>query len=286
MVLTTAFVLALSLPATAGAVTGELADLIQRKIAGSQERELVSGSADKATGDGVPAQLLADVARVSLDNGVTASGLASFFDLLASSARDGIPTGPLVEKVMEGLAKGVDEKRITRALRSVSGRLAAAGTLVEPLSLEGEEREWLILSTADAMAAGMSKRSLAKVFEALVRRDGDSSLPPGKVVDMVKVGSGYGVDQDKLVSYTQTLIRNKSSDEKDIQRMINDLARAVQSGGGGDLDDLVDDERGEMDDDHDEDEDEEEDDDEHGDDDHDDKGDDDDDGDEGSSEDD
>lgn len=226
-------------PLPAQALARSVQRSIDSRVDAGQDRERLHQAAETAIAGGVAPEVIGRVADASLDGGVSAQGLISFMQRLAEAAQGQLPVEPLADKILEGIAKGVGERKIAMALGSVAGRLDAAENLVADLGDEPEDRDDLIVSTADAMAAGMSSGSLRRVFAAMAGREQGSGLAPDKVLEMVKTASGYGVDESKLTSYAESLARSRDAGEDDIHRVLDELARVAREGDEDGLDEMV-----------------------------------------------
>jgi hypothetical protein len=69
---------------------------------------------------------------------------------------------PLANKVREGLAKGVDPKRIDTVVRQLAGHLSTADALIHELNLAAAPvRDEPVVLLADALAGGVSATKCA-----------------------------------------------------------------------------------------------------------------------------
>jgi hypothetical protein len=117
----------------------------------------------------LPAQ--ADVAA-RLSGRVSAEVAAAVGQLAESAARQGLPVEPLVEKAIEGGAKGVPAARVIGALRSLVGVLGESATAVRAAGMAGSNAE-VIEAGAFALNAGLDRREV----ESLVRHSRPPYLP-------------------------------------------------------------------------------------------------------------
>lgn len=101
--------------------------------------------------------------------------------VLDSAKAAELPTEPLVDRALEGVAKGADGDRIVRAVRRLAAELAAARGALGRRSTPAE-----IVSGASALRAGAAPEDLAR----LRARRGDRSLTvaAGVLADLVAVG--------------------------------------------------------------------------------------------------
>lgn len=124
----------------------------------------------------VPAR--AQDARLSRLDSATAAQVV----LLADSARvEGLPTEPLIQKALEGRAKGAEPVRIIAAVRQLRTQLASARAALGP---DAEPAE--LVAGAASLRVGASPSALSEL--RALRRDGSLVVPLGVLADMVADG--------------------------------------------------------------------------------------------------
>ncbi|UCG39359.1 MAG: hypothetical protein JSV00_03775, partial [bacterium] len=155
---------------------------------------------------------------------------AGMLRVLAEAGGRGIPTTPLTGKIMEGLAKDVGEENIIRALGKVEERLQFAVGQADRVPVGPAEREELIVNTADAVAAGVDRRAIERVFEAMAGRGPAGRVAPSQVMEAVKTGGGYGVDSDTLGRYATDLARDRKADRQDVERFVREISDRSRRG--------------------------------------------------------
>ena len=96
------------------------------------------------------------ITRLGSAQGRSASEIAPLLDQVSKAGERGLPTEALVNKVREGLAKGIDPGRIDPVLRQMTSRLESA-------------REVLDQAKGHGMAEGNRHRALETMAEALAR---------------------------------------------------------------------------------------------------------------------
>lgn len=99
--------------------------------------------------------------------------------ILIDSARlSKVPTAPLVDKALEGVAKGVDSATIVTAVRRLWAELVQARRVLGPASPVDEMR-----AAATALHAGLSPLELAKLHASAPKRS--LTLPLAVLTDLV-----------------------------------------------------------------------------------------------------
>lgn len=84
--------------------------------------------------------------------------------LAASAAARGLPVDPLIQKAIEGSAKGVPADRVAAALRALGAQLDAAATALEQAGPERPDTT-AIAAGAFALNAGLSGQHVTKLAQ-------------------------------------------------------------------------------------------------------------------------
>ena len=85
--------------------------------------------------------------------------------ITADAAAQGVPSGPLADKAIEGWAKHVPPARIVSALRSFADRMAAAVAAVRGAGLEHPSGA-VVAAAAEAMGGGLKVEEIRSVVRA------------------------------------------------------------------------------------------------------------------------
>jgi len=101
--------------------------------------------------------------------------------ILDNAHAAGLPTEPLVDRALEGVAKGADPDRILAAVRRLSGELHSAFDALGPRSSAAE-----IVAGASAIRAGARAEDLAYLRE--LRADQPLTVATATLADLVAVG--------------------------------------------------------------------------------------------------
>ena len=95
--------------------------------------------------------------RLAAERGVAVNDADALLRPVDDAGVKGLPVAPLANKVREGLAKGVDPKRIDTVVRQLAGHLGTADALIRELNLtESPMRDEPVTLLADALAGGVS----------------------------------------------------------------------------------------------------------------------------------
>src|SRR5438876_1882045 len=108
--------------------------------------------------------LSAQDVRAQLDGRVSPEVQRAVRGIAADAAARGLPVDPLVQKAIEGAAKGVPADRVIAAVRTLAGRLGEAREAVRAGGVAAPSGD-VVEGGADALNAGISPRQVS----ALVR---------------------------------------------------------------------------------------------------------------------
>jgi len=81
-----------------------------------------------------------------------------------SCAKTGLPTEPVMNKALEGMAKNASEQQILAAMQTVHGRYANANRMAKTMSKNNNTVDLLTHSIADSLAAGMKSSDIDTIM--------------------------------------------------------------------------------------------------------------------------
>jgi hypothetical protein len=111
--------------------------------------------------------------------GFTAAQVSQANALIDQARLQGIVIEPLVDKIYEGMAKGVECDRILQATVAVSTRHQRAFQVAQSLTRDRARQQQLGMTIANAYAAGWQEADCVQVVEQLQRRTASMSRPEG-----------------------------------------------------------------------------------------------------------
>src|SRR5437879_1251821 len=236
-VVLTALVLGIALNGLAVADQGELARTLESAELSSEAKALVRDKALAAVRLGLSEGDVAELIRRGVRRGLQAGDLAPLLEVVAEVKRQDLPVGPVLDKVKEGLAKGVPPERIGTAASRISRELATARDLIRQAEREGvrvekaRTREKAIKAVADALGRGVPPREVEKLSRHVAssaRREGAMSLLDEGVevtADLVSMGlSPQDATETVAAAISQGLGRH------DIEQLRKGLARELKRG--------------------------------------------------------
>lgn len=90
--------------------------------------------------------------------------------MVMETARAGLPTEPVMDKAMEGMAKQVGEAQILQAMESVRSRYAVAHRMTTSMPIDKARVSSVTREVADSLAAGMRPADVEAIMDELRMR--------------------------------------------------------------------------------------------------------------------
>lgn len=144
----------------------------------------------------------------------------SLDSVIASAAAAGLPAEPLVQKALEGAAKGATPARVVGAVRALAARLATARDALGPAASESE-----LVSGASALWVGVDPATLVRLRSA--RPEGSLAMALAALTFLVN----RGMPADASVRWVESLAEANiaTADWLRVQRLIDADIRAGAS---------------------------------------------------------
>ena len=224
----------------AGATDG-VARAVERSSLTTEEKQALNGQAQAARQAGVPAEDVEIIVTRGLERGVGAPMLGRFLDTSAQVARQGLPVRPVLDRIEQGLSKGVPPERIDAAGKRLADGLAQAKPLVDGLVRNGLRvgtsgaREAALESVARAGEQSLSADTMHALGEK-VRTQGQSLDQFERAVRTLSFFAGNGMPADAAERVVQAGIEHDFT-ERDygrLERKVSDMVRQ-----GRDMDEIV-----------------------------------------------
>jgi hypothetical protein len=201
------------------------------------EQAEVHARAASAISAGVPAEDVEVIVTRATGRGMDAGIINRFLDLGASAKKDGLPVGPVLDRIEQGLSKGVPAERIQVASDRLAQKLAEARSVVDGLiragikPRAGAERDAAIASSARALEKNMTSRDIEKIGAAVQGKKGSLGLLSG-AVDTAAYFTGSGM-QPKTASRLVGSAIEKGYSARDldslVKRMDNEMRRGMKA---------------------------------------------------------
>ena len=138
--------------------------------------------------------------QVRLDRRVSPEVQQAVRSIAADAAAHGLPVDPLVQKAIEGGAKGVPGDRVIAAVRALAGRLAEAKEAVSEAGVGAPSGD-VVEGGADALNAGLSKSQVGELV-----RVSQPPQDPGLTLRVAATLAALGVPATQALELVQGMI--------------------------------------------------------------------------------
>ena len=228
------------LAAASGAFAAESGhqDAIGRSLASSTlspaDQAVVRSRAAAAINAGVPAEDVEVIVSRGLTRGAAAGAVNRFLDISVSAKRSGLPVGPVVDRIEQGLSKGVPAERIAAASERFTEKLMVARPLVDALirggmtSRRSTEREEAIASTARALERSIPPEAIKDMGAAVRGKQGSLTLFTN-AVDTATYFAGSGMSSKTASRLVQNAVE-KGSSGRDLNAMVRQRVEEMKQG--------------------------------------------------------
>ena len=231
----------LSGPAAAAADGDSSLRAVEAAPLSGEEKQVLGGQVRAALQAGVPPEDVDIIVTRSMGRGSSAAALGRFLETSADVARQGLPARPVLDRIEQGLSKGVPPERIDGAAKSLAGGLAQAKPLVDGLLKNGMSagtggaKDAALESVARAHERSISTAAMQGLGEA-VRAEGQSLDQFERAVRTLSFLAGNGVPADRAERMVRECIDRNLSERgyARLERTVNDMVRQGRS-----MDDIV-----------------------------------------------
>jgi hypothetical protein len=235
MMIVTAAVTVAAVPAMAGAPEERALAAIDRSGYAVEERAALRQDASRALRAGVPAEDLEVIVMRGRERGAPAAAVRGLIDAAAVAGERNLPLRPVLDRIEQGLAKGVPPERIAAAAQQLAGHLAAAGPIVDSLEKQGL-RTTSARERSDALE-GVARARERSVPDDVIRRIGGQAGERGRTMAQFDravqslaflTASGMTVDAAERVTAESV---ERGFTEKDYARLERSVHETLAKGG-------------------------------------------------------
>jgi hypothetical protein len=132
-----------------------------------QEQHNVRQRTQEMSGQGVSEEQAQKMLSLMLQNRYQEENIVRAQQTVVSAAHEDMPTEPVMNEAMEGIAKGVPEEQVIVAMEKVRNRYRHAYQLARSLSDDKKANRPLAEAIADSQAAGMTDQELDTIMTRL-----------------------------------------------------------------------------------------------------------------------
>ena len=228
--------LALPLQAFAGESTNldAINGLLQSSSLSKPEQAEVRTRAADAVNNGIPGDDVEIIVSRAVKRGADAGTINGFIDTVLSAKKAGLPTDPVLDRIEQGLSKGVPPGRIDAASRQLAEKLAIAQPLVDELIRNGvkprgkAERVDAIEATARALEKSLSADDIRGMGASVQNRKGTMPLFTS-AVNTSAYFAGSGMSAKTATRIVRDAVASGYS-ERDLDGMVRRTAEEMRRG--------------------------------------------------------
>ncbi|MGE5751677.1 MAG: hypothetical protein ACM30F_06020 [Nitrospirota bacterium] len=232
------FVILLALPSLTFAADDRRPDtisgILQSSSLSKTEKTEVQGKAVAAINAGVPAEDVEIIVSRSIRRGADAATINRFLDTSISMRQQGLPVAPVLDRIEQGLSKGVPPERIAVAAQQLASKITVAQPIVDDLIRGGvkprqrNERETAIEATARALEKSIPAEDLKKMGASVRERKG--SLPLFiSAANTAAYFAGSGMSSMTSSHLVQNAVE-KGYTERDLDGMVKQITNQMRRG--------------------------------------------------------
>ncbi len=198
------------------------------------EQADVHAKAAAAINAGVPADDVEVIVSRAVKHGAGSGSINRFLDISMSAKQSGLPVGPVLDRIEQGLSKGVPPERIAAASERLVEKLQVAQPLVDTLIRGGmtprrsTEREEAIEAAARAFEKSIPPEAIEGMGAAVRSKRGSLTLFTG-AVDAEAYFAGSGMSAKTASRLVQSAVE-KGSSERDLNAMVKRTAEEIRRG--------------------------------------------------------
>lgn len=198
------------------------------------EQAEVSTRAAAAMSAGVPGEDVEIIVSRAVGRGADAGAINRFLDTGMSAKKEGLPVRPVLDRIEQGLSKGVQTERIVAASRRLAEKIAAAQPLVDALIRDGmtprrgNEREAAIESAARALEKSLNAQDIGSMGAA-VRSQRGSLMLFISAMDTAAYFAASGMSPKTASRLVRDAVQ-KGSTEHDLGAMVRRMNEEMKHG--------------------------------------------------------
>jgi hypothetical protein len=188
--------------------------------------------ADQAVTSGIPAEDVAIIVTRGLKQGVPSSTIEGFLETSTKVKEQHLPSRLLLDRIEQGLAKGVPAERISGVTQKLSGHLATAKPVVEKIesrgvkpSLSGRSDD-AVETVARALEKSIPPDAIMRTGEKVRDQKGSIGLF-NRAVDTMTVFVGNGMHAEQATRLVHSAI-DKGYSEQDLETMERYMAEGLR----------------------------------------------------------
>jgi uncharacterized protein YoaH (UPF0181 family) len=216
------------------ASTGQIRSLVEKSQYSSADKAELLDAADRALQAGIPADDVEIIITRGRERRVDATTTKKLLDTAVKVREQGLPVRPVLNRIEQGLSKGVPPERISAASERLAEKMAEAEPIVSGLvrsgvkAESGRDREYAIETVARALEKEISKDAIAGAGERVKERRGSVALFDKAVHTMTNLMDS-GMSSGSASRIVHEAVK-KGFSEKDLTKMEREVVEGLEKG--------------------------------------------------------
>lgn len=161
---------------------------------------------------GVEDQDVSKMTQAMIRNRFTEQQMIRAFEIVGEARENGLPEGPVMNKLHEGIGKSVQNGNIIMVMEKVKERYQAASQYAKQMNIDKEQSEIMTRHIAECMSAGMSGDSIARIGRMLgnikVKNNREKSSLGIQTLRTVKTMARMGASSASVLDAVDKALRN------------------------------------------------------------------------------
>ncbi len=216
------------------ASTDQIRSLVEKSQFSSADKAELFDAAGRALQAGIPADDVEIIITRGRERRVDATTTKKLLDTAVKVREQGLPVRPVLNRIEQGLSKGVSPERISAASERLAEKMAEAEPIVSGLvrsgvkAESGRDREYAIETVARALEKSVSKEAIAGAGERVKERRGSVALFDKAVHTMTNLmDSGMASGSASRIVHEAV---KKGFSEKDLTKMEREVVEGLEKG--------------------------------------------------------
>jgi hypothetical protein len=194
---------------------------VEQSTLAGEEKQLILKAGDRAVAAGVPEDDAAVIISRGLEQGAGAVRTAEFLETAAQVQEQGLPVRLVLDRIEQGLSKGVPPERIAAVVQRLSGNLADARPLVQKMEksglADGGGSDDAVETVARALERSITGEAIERTGDTVRQQKGSMALF-NRAVDTMTTFVGNGMPADHASRIIHTAM-DRGYSERDLETM-------------------------------------------------------------------
>jgi hypothetical protein len=223
------------------AMPEQIRTAVESSSLSQSEKAQVLDTAGRALRAGIPADDVAIIVTRARDRKAGGDTTSALLKTVVETKEKGLPTGPVLNRIEQGLSKGVPPEKVSASTRRLADKLTAAEPIVNDLvrggvtAGSGRDHEYAIETVARALERSIPEDAIVRTGKQVKERKGSVVLFDKAVHTMTNL-IGNGMPADSASRLVNSAV-GRGFSEKDLTKMEREVAEGLGKGKG--MDDVV-----------------------------------------------